>query len=138
MDKLSQYKEFFEKVGINLNLYTSNAQYTILLEKLKEAKADYIKEQENQQKIQELEERIKILESKSTQKVIIPHNKEETIKSITNNKITEPVIKKEETKIEIIKENPSVIESTDIKETPTVPTNKPIFKRIFNWFKSLI
>jgi hypothetical protein len=141
-------KDFFEVVGVNLTLDTEEEQYNQWIKELKEAKDDYFKEQENQQKIKELEERINTLESKPiiVEKVIIPtegintHNKEDVIKpTVNDSKIVKPVIKKEETKKEIIEEKPStIIETTTTKETPIVPTDKSFFQRVFNWFKSLI
>jgi len=146
--EMSQYSDFFQKVGVNLTLDTSNVQYENWLEQLKEAKNDYIKEQENQQKIIELEERISNLESKPTvvEQVVTPtngintHNKGEVIKPIVNdNKIIKPTLKKEEIKKDVIEEKPSpVIETITPTETPIIPTNKSFFQRVFNWFKSLL
>lgn len=142
------YSDFFKETGVNLTLDTSEEQYSQWLKELKQAEVDYIKEQENQQKIKELEERINILESKPViiEKIITPteiintHNKEEVAKPIVNeNKSVKPVIKKEETKKEIIEEKPStIIETTTTKETPIVPTDKSFFQRVFSWFKSLL
>ncbi|MDD4110584.1 MAG: hypothetical protein PHS54_03415 [Clostridia bacterium] len=141
-------KDFFEVVGVNLTLDTEEEQYNQWIKELKEAKDDYFKEQENQQKIKELEERINTLESKPiiVEKVIIPtegintHNKEDVIKpTINDNKIEKPFIKKEELKKEIVEEKPStIIETTTTTETPIIPTNKSFFQRVFGWFKSLL
>lgn len=146
-EELSQYSNFFDKVGVNLTLDTDEEQYNQWLKELKEAKVNYIKEQENLQKIKELEERIKNLESKpiviekviTHTEIINTHNKEDVIKpTINDSKIIKPVIKKEETKKEIIEEKPyPTIETTTTTEPPIIPTNKSFFQRVFDWFKSL-
>jgi vacuolar-type H+-ATPase subunit I/STV1 len=138
-DTLSEYKDFFEKIGVNLTIDTSSGQYDQWLRELKEAKNDYIKDQENEQKIKELEERINSLESKP---VIINETlkptKEIINNPVSNNKVVKPVIKKEEVKEDTAKQNESpVIETPVQQEPPVVHENKSIFRRIFNWFKSL-
>lgn len=102
---------------------------------------------ENQQKIKELEERISNLESKpaivekviTPTKVIIPRNKEETIKTtVTSNKIVKPIIKQEEPKKETIEKPSIIIESPTTTETPIAPIKKSLFYKVLNWFKGLI
>jgi len=149
VNELSQYSDFFGKVGVSLTIDTSSEQYTKWLGELKEAKNDYIKEQENQLKIKELEERINNLESKpaiiekvitTKEEVVFPRNKEEVIKPTTTNdkKIAKPVIK-QESKKEIIEEKPTtIIESPTISETPAIPIKRSLFHRVLNWLKSLI
>lgn len=142
------YEDFFEVVGVNLILDTEEEQYNQWLKELKETKTNYLKEQENKQRIKELEERINILESKpviiekviTPTEVIIPRNKEDVIKpTINENKIVKPIIKKEEPKKEIIEEKPSfAIETNTTTETSVIPTNKSFFQRVFNWLKSLL
>lgn len=144
-ETLSQYSDFFVKVGVNLTLDTNEEQYNQWLKELKEKKADYIKEQENLQKIKELEERINTLESKPVivEKVVTPieiintRHKEDVTEPKTNNKIIEPIVKKEEPKIEIIEEKLSPIIETTTTETPVIPTNKSFFQKVFSWFNSL-
>lgn len=136
-EELSAYKDFFEKVGVNLTAYTSTTQYEQWRMDLKEAESNYIKDQENQQKIKELEERIRTLESKPVivDKIIAP--KEGIIKQEINNKIVKPIIKKEEPKKDFIEEKIlPVIETSTITEVPVIHKNTSIFQRIFNWFRS--
>lgn len=142
--EISQYSDFFIKVGVNLTLDTSSEQYTKWLEQLREEKNDYLKAQEDQERIRELEERINTLESKQAvvEKVILPtegintRNKEGVInQKINDNKIIKTVSKKES----VEEKTQPVIDPPIISETPVIKTEKaPFFKRMVNWFKSLL
>lgn len=102
-------------------------------------------ENENQQKIKELEERINELESKQTavdkvitptKEVVIPRHKEEIIKPTVSGNL---IIKQKEPKKEIIeKKSSTIIESPNITETPATPIKESLFHRVLHWFKGLI
>lgn len=144
---LSSYSDYFDKVGVNLTIDTDEEQYNQWKKELKEARNEYFKEQENNQKIEDLENRIKELESKPiiTEKIIIPtettKNKEEIIKPIvTENKPIKKEVVKEETKIETQKDNKEIQITQNSDTTKTTITETPktsVFKRVFGWFKSL-
>lgn len=144
---LSEYKNFFEEVGVSLNVDTTEEQYNQWKKELKEAKDEYLKEQENNQKIEDLENRIKELESKPTitEKIIIStettKNKEEIIKPVvTENKPTKKEIVREEIKTETQKDNKEIqiTQNFDTTKTTVTDTQKTsVFKRVFGWFKSL-
>lgn len=138
-DTLSEYKDFFEKIGVNLNIDTSSEQYDQWLRDLKEAKDDYIKEQENKQKIKELEERINTLESKPVIINKVVESTKEEVKPVINTKIIKPIVKEEPKKDSIQEEKISPVIENAITTTQAslVNTNKSIFRRIFEWFKSL-
>lgn len=141
-EAISLYSDFFEKVGINLTLDTDIEQYEEWLKELKEAKINYIKEEENQQKIKELEDRLSELESQKTTLEIVETNKTEkeidaSIKNevinpkVINSKIIKPIVKNDE-----IREIPKEESIAVIEPTASVKPQEKVswFKKIINWF----
>lgn len=143
-ETLSPYSVFFTQVGVNLTLDTSAEQYEEWLKELKETKINYLKEQENQQKIDELEERISNLESQQPiietlkiEEIINTTNKENIIQTPINTKtIVQPITTQNKQATE--EKISTAIESPIATEIPATPTKKSIFQKILNWFKDLI
>ena len=146
---LSQYSDFFVKVGVNLVLDTSEEEYNQWLSKLKIEKADYLQKQEDKQKMEELEKRIKELEAQKNEvkeeiipvaEVIVSVDKKENAKPIIENKPAQKtIIKKEELKKEMIEKVSPVIDNIVPVQTSVNKEQKPtVFKKVINWFKSLI
>ena len=147
-EALSQYEDFFEKIGVNLEIDTSEEEYDQWLNKLKIEEADYIERQEDKQKLEELEKRIRELESqKLEEKKIVPVPEKITQpikkeafkpKTVGNNPMKETIIPAEKPPKEIKEEK--TLETENTIETQTIINNEPnlnFFKKIIKWFKSL-
>ncbi len=144
---LASYKQFFNEVGVNLSVTTSESEYQKWLNDLIELKADYdsekqkqkelaekeaadkiLEEAESRAKMKDLEERIKILES---QKPVTPTVPVKKIYQSAETNIS-PVMQAEP---DPIIENDYEVELFTVVESVTQSTLRVHwFKRFINWF----
>jgi len=162
---LSSYSQFFEEVGVNLDIETSESQYKRWLNELMEAQEDHeeelqeeqdrkeelIKQQEYEEiskdkelneRILELENKVKDLESKKNKPIVVP--KQIYIQPVIEKssypvKVIKPkteTIKIETDDIQLIEEEISIKETVPVIQTITEPIPKKAswFKKIINWF----
>ncbi|KJJ39866.1 hypothetical protein [Aequorivita vladivostokensis] len=159
---LSQYSQFFNEVGANLSIETSEYEYKKWLKELIEAKVDYEEEQkadrEHEEELtkeeeaeiirkeQELNERILELENKvnelESQKITSNKKSESAyVKPVMREIVTQKneVVILEEDKIQLTKQESVVIPEPilmDSQDTGTVlPKKISWFKKIINWFR---